>query len=170
MQEEKGVGLGRRWQGQLGRGPGVPGRCQKVSVKQRDAPPEVERGLLLQGPAHSPAHEPSRAPTAWPQSSRDAPKSGHSQPSHWLQAAHPPFLWIQTHVPAALFCTSDCVCFTASPPALLMEALSSIPPRAVLRLSLTYSVTFLCEAPLPAHSTAKAEAQRGEVTHPDHTA
>lgn len=27
-------GLGKCWQGQLGRGPGVPGRRQKVSVKQ----------------------------------------------------------------------------------------------------------------------------------------
>ena len=74
------------------------------------------------------------------------------------------------HTYLLLSCTSDCVCFTASAPALLMGALSSIPPPTVLRLPATYSVTLLCEAPPPAHSTAKAEAQRGEVTHPDHTA
>lgn len=137
-------GLGKRWQGQLGRGPGVPGGRQKVSVKQRV--PLVSRTLLpkwrgdcccgvqvtlllmnLQG-LPLPGHR-----------VQEMHPSGHSQPPHWLQAAHPPSLWIQTHVAADLFRASDCVCVTASSPAPPMEALSSTLPRTVLRPSPTVS-------------------------------
>lgn len=137
-------GLGKRWQGQLGRGLRVPGGHQKVSVKQRvplvsrmllpkwrgDCCCGVQVTLLLMNLQELPL------PGHRVQEMRS---SGHSQPPHWLQAAHPPSLWIQTHVAADLFRASDCVCVTASSPAPPMEALSSTLPRTVPRLSPTLS-------------------------------
>lgn len=166
-------GLGKRWQGQLGRGPGVPGGCQKVSVKQRvplvsrtllpkwrgDCCCEVQVTLLLmnlQG-LPLPGHR-----------VQEMHPSGHSQPPHWLQAAHPPSPWIQTHVAADLFHASDCVCHSIFPrPA---HGRPQLHPAPHCSQAVTHTATLLHEAPPPAHPTAKGDAQRGEATHPGHTA